>query len=126
MTAPVLKTSTTRVGPVVVCAFTGDMIMDNEAVGDRALRRALAERPGVLALDLARVDLFTSSALSQLVRARRTAAADGIPLVLVAPSPVVRRVLSVTEAAPLFPTYPTVDDVIQAHVGTDGNGGGRQ
>ncbi|GAA4838261.1 STAS domain-containing protein [Kitasatospora terrestris] len=129
MTVPVLKTSTRRVGPVVVCAFTGDMIMECEEVGARALTRALAERPGMLAVDLAGVELFTSSALNVLLQARRAAADQGVPLVLVNPNRIVRQVLTLTGATELFPTYPTAEVAARAHArsadhGEPGGGGG--
>ncbi|MFI8461992.1 STAS domain-containing protein [Kitasatospora sp. NPDC085464] len=116
-----LKTSTGRVGPVVVCSFVGDMLMDNEAIAARTLDEALGRGPAVLAVDMSGVELFTSSGLNALLAARLTAAARGVPVVLIAPSPGVRRVLELTEADSLFPVVATAVQAARVHAPTIGH-----
>ncbi|MEW1913847.1 STAS domain-containing protein [Kitasatospora sp. NPDC085895] len=117
-----LKARTVRVGPVVVCAFTGDLLMDNEAVAVAALDGALGLGPAVLAVDLSGVELCTSAGLSLLLTVRRTAHDRGVPLVLVAPGRGVRRVLEVTETGSLFPVFATVEQAARAHARGNGRG----
>ncbi|MEV6212896.1 STAS domain-containing protein [Kitasatospora sp. NPDC051914] len=98
-----LKTKVEHVGPVAVCSFAGDLQMETEAQVRAALNTALGLSPQVLAVDLAGAELFTSSGLNALLQARLDAADLSVPVVLLAPSRVVRRVLEVTEAEGLFP-----------------------
>ncbi|MFF2545135.1 STAS domain-containing protein [Kitasatospora sp. NPDC058063] len=110
---PCLTSETVQVGDVLVCAFIGDMILDSELVAARALTAALGRRPVLLAVDLAGVELFTSTGLNLLLGARRRALADGVRLVLVAPSRRTLRVLELTDTAGLFPVHATVEDALR-------------
>ncbi|WP_344324608.1 STAS domain-containing protein, partial [Kitasatospora putterlickiae] len=106
---PWLTCETFQVGEALVCRFTGDLSMDTEATATEALRGALDRRPAVLAVDLAGVDLFTSTGLNLLLITRRRAQDEGIALVLVAPCAMALRVLDLTDAAPLFPVCATAE-----------------
>ncbi|WP_143687063.1 STAS domain-containing protein [Streptomyces sp. TLI_171] len=117
-----LKASTRRVGPMVVCSFSGDVVQEAAAVAENVLDKALAEEPAVLGVDLSGVGLFTSTGLNVLIQVRKRAAATEIPLVLIAPSLGVRRVLELTETGFLFPAFDTAE---QAVSGLDGLTGGR-
>lgn len=117
-----LKASTRRVGSLVVCSFSGDVVQEAAAVAENVLDKALAEEPAVLGVDLSGVGLFTSTGLNVLIQVRKRAAATGIPLVLIAPSLGVRRVLELTETGFLFPAFDTAE---QAVSGLDGLTGGR-
>ncbi|MFE2110662.1 STAS domain-containing protein [Kitasatospora sp. NPDC059463] len=108
--SPWLKSETARVGETVVCRFSGDLSMDSEAEAAEVLHLALDQGPAVLAVDLADVGLFTSSGLNLLLITRRRALVAGIPLVLIAPCPMARRVLDLTDAAPLFPVHATAEE----------------
>ncbi|MFF9646255.1 STAS domain-containing protein [Kitasatospora aureofaciens] len=121
MTNPGLKTSTSSIGPVVVCSFAGDMLMDNESIAARTLDEALGRGAAVLAVDLSGVELFTSSGLNALLAARRAAAAMAVPVVLIAPSSGVRRVLELTEADSLFPVCATADQAARVHARGNGH-----
>ena len=67
-----------------------------------------------LAVDLAAVDFMDSSGLAVLISGlRRTKEHQG-SLVLVAPTPSVKRVLSITGLDKVFPIYDTVEDATQA------------
>ncbi|MFD9124037.1 STAS domain-containing protein [Kitasatospora sp. NPDC059571] len=109
MTVPTLKTSTSWVGTTAVCTFVGDVLPENVAVMAGALEAALDGAPAMPAANLSEVDLFTSTGLNMLLTVRRTAAGRDVPLVLIAPSAGVRRVLQVTEADALFPVYASTD-----------------
>ncbi|MFH8386717.1 STAS domain-containing protein [Kitasatospora sp. NPDC018058] len=112
---PCLKSETVRVGDALVCSFTGDMILDSELVAAQALTAALDQHPGLLAVDLSGVELFTCTGLNLLLTARRRAMAEGIALVLIAPSAMSVRVLEITEAAALFPVHATGEDALRHH-----------
>ncbi|MEV7180048.1 STAS domain-containing protein [Kitasatospora sp. NPDC093679] len=105
-----LKTNVERVGPVAVCSLAGDLHMDNQEEVRAALKTALGLLPEVLAVDLTGAELFTSSGLNALLRARLDAADRFVPLVLITPSRAVRRVLAVTEAQDLFPICATAEE----------------
>ena len=67
-----------------------------------------------LAVDLGAVDFMDSSGLAVLISGlRRTKEHQG-SLVLVAPTPSVKRVLSITGLDKVFPIYDTVEDATQA------------
>ncbi|MFF2950439.1 STAS domain-containing protein [Kitasatospora sp. NPDC057965] len=108
-----LTSETVRVGDALVCCFTGDMTLDSEPFAARVLGAALGRRPVVLAVDLAGVELFTSTGLNLLLDARRRALVEGVRLVLIAPSTRTRRVLELTETAELFPVHATVEDALR-------------
>ncbi|WP_051709637.1 STAS domain-containing protein [Streptomyces sp. NRRL S-350] len=110
---PCLKSETVRCGDALVCSFAGDMIIDGGPLAAEALGAALDQRPALLAVDLAGVDLFTSTGLNLLLEARRRALDDRIRFVLVAPSPRTVRVLELTGTAPLFPVHATAEDAVR-------------
>ncbi|MFF3072235.1 STAS domain-containing protein [Kitasatospora sp. NPDC057904] len=110
---PCLKSETVRVGHALVCSFAGDMILDGEPLAAQALNAALDQQPALLAVDLAGVELFTSTGLNLLLTARRRAAAEGVPLVLVAPRQQTLRVLEITGTAVLFAVYATAEDALR-------------
>ncbi|MFC9816993.1 STAS domain-containing protein [Streptomyces virginiae] len=108
MPAPGLKTDTVRVGDAVVCVLAGDLHTGTQAIGYQALNEALQYGPAVLAVDLDAVELFTADGLNLLLALQDTARDRGVPLVLVAPSAPVRRVLDVTGAAEAFTIRSTI------------------
>ncbi|WP_431683202.1 STAS domain-containing protein [Kitasatospora sp. KL5] len=108
-----LKSCTTQVGAAVVCTFAGDLHMDTEPGVRAVLNEALGLLPGVLAVDLSGVELFTSSGLNALSQARSAAADRGVPVVLLAPSGAVRRVLELTEAAGLFLVCASAEEAVR-------------
>ncbi|MEV7596030.1 STAS domain-containing protein [Kitasatospora sp. NPDC089797] len=110
-----LKSETVRVGNALVCSFTGDLILDSEPVATEALEAAFEQRPAVLAVDLAGVDLFTSTGLDLLLVARRRASEQGVTLVLVAPPARTLRVLELTGTAALFTVRATVGEALRTH-----------
>ncbi|MFJ8431320.1 STAS domain-containing protein [Kitasatospora sp. NPDC094019] len=110
-----MRAETVRIGDALVCVFAGDMTLDSEPVAARTLAAAFDSRPALLAVDLAGVELFTSTGLNLLLIARRRALAEGVPLVLVAPSPRTVRTLELTETDTLFVVHATVDEALRSH-----------
>ncbi|GAA4883034.1 hypothetical protein GCM10023235_74430 [Kitasatospora terrestris] len=108
-----LRSETVRVGGALVCSFSGDMTLDSGPVAARALATALEHRPDLLAVDMARVELLTSTGLNVMLTARGRAVDTGIPLVLVAPSRVTVRVLELTGTTALFPSCATTEDAVR-------------
>ncbi|MGW5346122.1 STAS domain-containing protein [Streptomyces sp. HUAS TT3] len=115
MPAPGLKTDIVRVGDAVVCVMAGDVHTGTKALGDEALREALALRPALLAVDLDAVELFTAEGLNILLTLRDAAGTYGVPLVLVSPSRSVRRILDMTGAAELFTIHSTIAEAVAGH-----------
>lgn len=68
----------------------------------QAVHPLITAQTPVLAVDLAQVAFVDSTALSELVRLQKAAAAAGGEVVLVEPSDPVRVILEITELAPLF------------------------
>jgi len=88
---------------VIVAAIGGDLDLD---CADR-IRDSLAETAGrpeclFLQVDLAELNFIDSYALGALVSARNTAAATGVVLTLLTPSPPVRKALQVTGLSDVF------------------------
>ncbi|GHF38296.1 anti-sigma factor antagonist [Kitasatospora xanthocidica] len=108
-----LKSDTVAIGDALVCALAGDVTMDSEPIAAHALNAALDRAPSVLAVDLSRVELFTSTGLNLLLTLRQRTLGRPTALVLVAPSDMVRRVLEITETAPLFPVRATAEQAVR-------------
>ncbi|MFK0193756.1 STAS domain-containing protein [Kitasatospora sp. NPDC090308] len=101
--APDLRIETRRTGGTVRCALVGALHQDNQHAFALALHHGLRARPARLCVDLRAVELFTSSALDTLLRARQAAGVLGVALALGSPAPCVRRVLEITRCAPYLP-----------------------
>ncbi|PBC75568.1 anti-anti-sigma factor [Streptomyces sp. TLI_235] len=113
MSGTELRTSTVAVGPAVVCTFAGDIHLDTEDEVRRVLAEAIGRLPRVLAIDLSGVRLFASSGLNELAAAGAAAGDRGVPVVLVAPSGAVRRIMELTGTAGLFPVYETLKEALR-------------
>jgi stage II sporulation protein AA (anti-sigma F factor antagonist) len=88
----------------VVCRVTGPVDAQTAPQMGKDLHRALARAkpPRELRVDLSGVDLFSAAGLNVLLSLRDAAAVRRTPLVLVAPSQIVRRTLQATDADRLF------------------------
>ncbi|MCB5164551.1 STAS domain-containing protein [Streptomyces bambusae] len=102
MPAPGLKTDIVRTGEALVCVLSGDLHTGTRDVADQALRDALDSGPGLLAVDLDAVELFTADGLNLLLTLRDTARSRTVPLILLSPSRAVRTVLDLTGAVGTF------------------------
>ncbi|MEV7559358.1 STAS domain-containing protein [Streptomyces sp. NPDC089795] len=108
MPAPELKTDMVCVGDAVVCVLSGDLHAGTRAIGEQALGEALDCGPAVLVIDLDAVELFTADGLNLLLALQDSARVREVPVVVVAPSAAVRRVLEVTGAAQTFTIRSTI------------------
>lgn len=92
------------VSGAVVCRLVGDLDPDSVSAASRALAGALnqVQSPRELFVDLAEIRFFCAVGLTALLNLREAAATAGVPLVLVAPSPIVSRVLELTDTRQLF------------------------
>ncbi|MER6301131.1 STAS domain-containing protein [Kitasatospora sp. NPDC001539] len=113
LVGPDLRIEISDVDAVVVCSLAGDLHLDNEKHVEGALDRALDGAPALLAVDLSGVGLFTPSGLNALLAARRRASGYGVPLVVVAPSRTVERVLRITDADLVLPVYPSLERAVR-------------
>lgn len=93
-----------RAKPMVELVLEGDMDMQNADELDRCLTAGM-ERGRDLVVDLTGVGLIDCVCLDVLVRAARAAQALDCTLSLVAPSPLVRMTMRITETDYLFPIY---------------------
>ena len=83
-------------GEVAVLSLAGDLDLSVARDVEAALRRAEAQRPKVLVLDLREVTFIDSSMLREVVAAHVRARRDGRRFVVAIGSEVVRRVFRVT------------------------------
>ncbi|GAA4837931.1 hypothetical protein GCM10023235_11280 [Kitasatospora terrestris] len=97
----------------VVCSLAGALHADNEDHLRHVLARSLARSSALLAVDTSAVDLFTASALNVVLTARGQAGRNGVPLVMVAPSRRVQRVLRISDADLVLPVYPTHERAVR-------------
>ncbi|WP_198035314.1 STAS domain-containing protein [Streptacidiphilus rugosus] len=109
-------TCTKTVFGAVACRVDGDLDIESAPVISRALRDAVGQvqRPGELFVDLGSVSYFGAAGVTTLLRLREAAVAARVPLVLVAPSPMVRRVLEMTATCRLF-TIVSRLQAVEAH-----------
>ncbi|WP_030768343.1 STAS domain-containing protein [Streptomyces sp. NRRL F-2664] len=89
----------------VVVRIGGEMDVDRAPMLKQALLDAVSgpDRPAGVILDLTDLTFCDSSGLNAILQARRVALEHGRQLRLHAPSPQVRRLLSLTGAESLFP-----------------------
>lgn len=102
-----LSLSTGR--PIVTIG--GELDLATAPQVQRALSAALVDlRPAdpSMLVDLHRLEFMDTSGLGLLLRARKAAREHGSDLVLIAPAPRVRRVLSKTNLLQTFNVYPSV------------------
>jgi anti-sigma B factor antagonist len=98
-----------REGGIVV-QLAGELDLYNVGEVSEAVKRAAAERPLRLVIDLGDVDFVDSTALGAIVEARRELA--DTPLVLAAPGPEVRRALDVSGLSAHLDVRNSVEDAL--------------
>src|SRR5262245_32507414 len=111
MTAdPVLHIGMTVTGDGVVVTPVGVLGVSTAPRLRRVLLSLIADQPAVVIVDLNRVHVRTSAALSLFAAAaRRSAQWTDVPIVLVSDSPVAGRSLHTLAIARFVPVYPTMD-----------------
>ena len=102
-----------QVNGVFVARLSG--VLDEESHGhfEEKLHPLVVERGNRIVLDLAGVPRITSMGLSELVTLAARANTKGATLVLAAPSPFVRSVLSVTRLDKFFSVMETVEQLLR-------------
>ncbi|MFB7908353.1 STAS domain-containing protein [Kitasatospora sp. NPDC056076] len=109
--APALRiTTTTDSGTARIVHLHGEVDQDQRQRLERALRRALDDRPPRLVVDLAGLSFCDSTGLNALLKTRLAANAAGLPFVLAAPCPQTRRLLEITGTDEVF----TIRDSVHA------------
>jgi anti-anti-sigma factor len=99
-----------RDGPVPVLMLRGEFDLAVYERFNACLADLVATRPTELTVDMADVTFFDSKSLSALLHARRKLQEHGGSLVIAKPSPVVRRVLEITDLARTFEVSSTRRD----------------
>ena len=100
---PVLQAVPSQADGEVVLTLAGDIDVTTADVVRAAARRCLRERPARLSLDLRAVTFCDAAGARALRRARQEAAAARAEFRIIAPSPIVVRVLTLAGADDLLP-----------------------
>ena len=95
---PVLDAFPSQADGEVVLTLAGDIDVTTADVARAAARRCLGERPARLSLDLRAVTFCDAAGVRALRQARQEAAAARAEFRIIAPSPVVVRVLTLAGA----------------------------
>jgi anti-sigma B factor antagonist len=104
-------------GGAVRVALRGELDFEHAYTFDEAVRRIEARRPTCLVLDVRDLVFLDSSGLARLLAARRRARRDSRRLLLVRPSPLVRRLMAITALGEEFETVPEIPDELRAPTG---------
>ena len=109
---PVLHAFPSQADGEVVLTLAGDIDVTTADVARAAARRCLGERPARLSLDLRAVTFCDAAGVRALRQARQEAAAARAGFRIIAPSPVVVRVLTLAGAGDMLcaaerPSAPT-------------------
>lgn len=99
-------------GPVSVVHVSGEIDMTSRDAVERVLTRTVDGHPEAVVVDLSDVTFFGSSGLQMLAEARAHAAANAVPLRLVASSRKVLRPLEITGMTTAFPVYASVAEAV--------------
>jgi anti-sigma B factor antagonist len=110
--APPALAAVDTMGPVSVVHVSGEVDMTSRDAVERVLTRAVDGRPEAVVVDLSEVTFFGSSGLQMLAEARAHAAANQVPLRLVAASRRVLRPLEITGMTTAFRVYPSVAEAV--------------
>jgi anti-sigma B factor antagonist len=110
--APPAMAAVDTMGRVSVVHISGEIDMTSRGAVERVLTRTVDGRPEAVVVDLSGVTFFGSSGLQMLAEARAHAAANAVPLRLVASSRKVLRPLEITGMTTAFPVYASVAEAV--------------
>jgi anti-sigma B factor antagonist len=96
------------IGQVAVVTLPAEIDVTNADTVQDELRAALDQSAVLLIADMSKTDFCDSSGVSAMVRVFRRAVASGISMRLVASTPAVQRVLSITGVDRLVDVFPSV------------------
>ncbi|SEM17962.1 STAS domain-containing protein [Streptacidiphilus jiangxiensis] len=102
---PRLKADVHESAGTVLCVLNGDLDLHTRSIVQTVVNDALTRPPPVLCIDMGGVHFCDSAGLALLLSLRAECKRHGGTLALVAPSARVSRLLELTDAAALFPTY---------------------
>lgn len=101
-------------GPSVILVFEGELDVTSAAEAEEAVRRACADAPDRMILDLTRLAFMDSTGVRVLVRARRRLAERGAAIVLAGLSPSVSRIMHITGLNRAFVIHDTIEEALAA------------
>ncbi len=102
-----------RIPGFILLNFVGDVSFGESASAfAESLQEALEGEKGHLLLELSRVPDMDSTGLGELVDYRERYKRKGRRLILINPSPRVRRLLQTSSLEQLFPTYGAVEEAV--------------
>lgn len=100
------------VGAVSVVHISGEIDMTTRDSVERVVTRTVEDRPAAVVIDLSGVTFIGSSGLQMLAETRSHAAANAVPLRLVASGPRVLRPLEITGMTTVFSVYASVAEAV--------------
>jgi anti-anti-sigma factor len=107
---PLLSLDLSSHGTVTVITVSGELDMSTAHLLTDLVKTVAASRPARVVVDMANVTFLSATGLGALITARDMILAAGGQLVLRAPSPRTRRILTITQTDCLFPretSHPT-------------------
>ena len=99
---------------LVALSGTGGGTPDATELTEKALAKAVEQRPRVLVLDLSRLSYLSTVTLGQMLVAHASVARYGGRVRIAAPHPRVYEVLRITKLYRILPVYPTVPGALGA------------
>lgn len=97
-----------RGSPVIELA--GELDLHTAPILRQALEKAISEQPPAIVVELRQLEYIDSTGIITLAEAQTS----GKLIRLVGPTGTVFRVLELSNMAPTFPTYETVDEAVEA------------
>ena len=109
-----LKVSVSAEGAYSLVTLAGESDMNTRGTLRDALTQAAAQPARHLIVDLSKLEFIDSAAMHELMEVRASFGGAGGQLALVAPQPVVARVLNLTRADQVVPVYPDLRSAVAA------------
>jgi anti-anti-sigma factor len=100
-------------GDVRIVALSGELDLEQAPFLSRALEELRANGAGDVIVDLSELTFMDSSGISALVGAARSASADSGSLIVVSPTPTVKRVFDIVKLSELVPIEEGLDGALQ-------------
>jgi anti-sigma B factor antagonist len=109
-----LKVSVSAEAAYSLVTLAGESDMNTRETLRDALAQAAAQPARHLIVDLSELEFIDSAAMHELMEARASFGGAGGQLALVAPQPLVARVLNLTGADQVVPVYPDLRSAVAA------------
>jgi anti-anti-sigma factor len=109
-----LKVSVSAEGAYSLVTLAGESDMNTRETLRDALAQAAAQPARHLIVDLSELEFIDSAAMHELMEVRASFGGAGGQLALVAPQPLVARVLNLTGADQVVPVYPDLRSAVAA------------